>query len=651
MNIYLFLFLLIFFIPPSLKAQICNGSSGDPIINVTFGTAHLPLSKTTTSLNYVGGCPFDTGSYTIQNLIFGCGENKDAKSWHMLAGDHTKDQNGQYMLVNGSWVLGVDHAPAIIHRDTAIGLCANTSYQYAAWLANVMSNLACEGKPLLPDITFTISSLTGTTLATVKTGGLPVKDARVWQQYGLLFKTPLNLDAVVLTLSIDAQQGCGNAFVVDDITFSMCGPAVTATIDGSSEPAKVCADYTNSFMLNGTYATGFNDPSVQWQNSIDSGKTWKDIPGATTLSYAIPRRDIGTIVYRLAVAERQNIKALHCRVVSNTIYTEVHPVPPHRAPQNIIGCISKDLQLPNTDPSALKIEWTGPNGYLSTNEKSIVPGIKNSDTGIYRLKQSFYFGCTSIDTFRLKVFPSTTISTQPLYSICEGTTIHLSASGTGTFKWTPSIGLSGDNIPDPVVTPHDSIMYKVVVTNTFGCKDSADVTINLYRNPVANAGPDKNIVAGDTVLLNASIKGTATTGFWSPATFITDQQMVATKVFPPVNTKYTLSATSAVGCGTSTSSVVVNVYKDIYIPSAFTPNGDGINDRFKIFAADGYKLIKFLVYNRLGQVVFTAKETSDGWDGKMNNQQQAMGTYVYYLEIDTPRNKKIIKKGTIILVR
>ncbi|MDQ6813745.1 MAG: hypothetical protein M3040_08415, partial [Bacteroidota bacterium] len=322
MKIYLFQFLLILVISTSVKAQLCNGGTGDPIVNVTFGTRQAPIPKEKTSLSFVGGCPFDTNSYTIRNLIFGCGETPDAHSWHMLAGDHTGDANGQYMLVNGSWALGVTHPPVIIHADTATGLCSNTTYQYSAWLANVMSNLACGGKPLLPDITFTVSSLSGKVLATSNSGALPVRDGRVWQKNGLTFTTPPAINAVVLTLSIRPERGCGNAFVVDDITLSMCGPAVQATIDGKTEPANVCADYSNPFILNGTYSSGFSDPVVQWQNSLDSGKTWIDMPGITSLSYAVPRRGTGTILYRMAVAERQNIGSLHCRVVSNAIYTE-----------------------------------------------------------------------------------------------------------------------------------------------------------------------------------------------------------------------------------------------------------------------------------------------------------------------------------------
>lgn len=651
MKAFLLLSFSIFCLFCFCQAQLCNGSSGDPFINETFGTTHTPLSTSKTTLNYVGGCPFDTGSYTIQNLIFGCGEDPGAKSWHLLAGDHTGGENGQYMLVNASWALGTSHAPAIIYKETATNLCSNTKYQFSAWLANVMSNLACGGKPLLPNIIFTVSSPSGATLATANTGELPVLDGKVFQQYGLSFTTPANVDAVVLTLSIDPQRGCGNAFAVDDITFSMCGPSVTATIDGKTDPANVCADYTDPFILNGTFAPGFNDPVVQWQNSLDSGKSWIDMPGVTRLSYKIPRRAIGTILYRMAVAERPNINSLHCRIVSNPIYTEVHPVPEHHAPQSVIGCLSKDLHLPETDPSALNVEWTGPNSYSSTDPKSIVSDIKYTDTGIYKLKQSFYFGCTSIDTFNLNVFPSTTISTQNLYSICEGNSVNLSASGTGTFKWSPATWLSDDGISNPVASPHDSIVYKVMVTNTFGCKDSAEVTMNVFRNPVAYAGPNKTIVIGDTVLLEGSVKGTAIISLWSPATFINDSKAITPKVFPPENTKYTLTATSTVGCGSSTSTALVEVYKDIYIPTAFTPNGDGINDRLRIFAADGYKLDKFLIYNRLGQLVFKANNTSDGWDGNVNNQQQSADTYVYYLEIENTRQKKIVKKGTITLIR
>lgn len=626
------------------QAQLCNGSLGDPIVNITFGTAHIILPKTVTTYDYVRGCPLK-GQYTIQNLIFGCGETPSAHSWHLLAGDHTRDLNGQFMLVNA------ESTPGIIHLDTA-EVCGNTNYQYAAWIANVMEkNLACGGHPILPNVTFTVSTLSGQLLATSNSGDLPLEDSKVWKQFGLTFTTPPNVSTVILSLSTNPKTGCGSAFAVDDITFSICGPSVSATIDGSKDPANVCADYTNPFILKGSYSAGFNAPAVQWQNSLDTGKTWIDITGETTLSYHVPHRTTGVILYRIAVAESPNINSLHCRVVSNSIYTEIHPVPLHQAPENILGCKDKNLVLPQADPSALEVEWTGPNGYYSTDPKSIVPAINYADTGIYRLKQTFYFGCISIDTFNLQVFPSTTISTQTFYSICEGNTIKLSATGQGTFKWTPPDGLSNDSIANPVVSPADSIIYKVVLTNSFGCKDSADVIINVFKNPYVNAGPDKEIMTGDSIMLNGTATGTKINYFWSPSDYISNSNILNPISFPPQDKQYTLTAISNVGCGMATSRVNIIVFKDIFIPNAFTPNDDGINDNFKIIAADSYKVLKLLVYNRWGELVFQETNIHHGWDGKFKGIPQPAGTYIYYFEMESPAHKILSRKGAVLLLR
>ncbi len=639
----LLLFLLLFTVNVT-KAQLCNGGLSDPIVNITFGNTPAMLTGFTTTYQYVRGCPAK-GEYTLSNLIFGCGETPAAHSWYMLAGDHTGNQNGQFMLVNA------ESRPGIINQDTATGLCGNTVYQYSAWIANVMQKFACGGNPVLPNITFTVSTLSGQVLQTYNTGDLPVEDVRTWKQLGLSFTTPANVSDVILSLSTDPVYGCGSAFVVDDITLSMCGPKVTVTLDGLVQDGNVCADYTNPFILGGTYDAGFNDPVFQWQQSVDTGTTWSDIAGAATLAYKIPHRLTGVVIYRLAMAERPNINSLHCRIVSNKIYTEIHPVPNHNAPQNVLGCKDKDLQLPQSDPSALSINWSGPHGYNSTTPKSTVPDIQFADTGIYVLRQGFYFGCTSTDTFNVNVFPSTTISTPTLYTVCEGKTINFSASGQGTFKWEPSVGLSNDAIPNPILTPHDSLVYRVTVTNSFGCKDSADVTINVLRNPVANAGPDQEIIVGDTLTLSGSVSGTSIHYSWDPSLYISNTQILNPTISPPQSIQYTLTAVSDVGCGVNSSTVSIKVFKDIYIPGAFTPNGDGVNDIFHIIAPQTYQVKQFSIHSRWGQVLFKTKDPGIGWDGNFRNEPQPNGAYVYFIEIDSPLGKKYVRKGVLFLLR
>jgi gliding motility-associated-like protein len=622
------------------EAQLCNGNLGDAIVNITFGTQHASIPLTATTFEYTPSCP-SKGQYNINNLIFGCGNH----TWMTIAGDHTGDVNGNYMLVN------TESTPGTVHVDTATGLCGNTTYQYTAWICNVMQKFSCNGNAVLPNLTFTVKTISGVVLATYNTDDIPILNEKVWKQYGLSFQAPANVSSVILSITTNPKPGCGSAFAIDDITFRPCGPSVIATIDGKTEPANVCADYTNPFILNASYSPGFTNPVVQWQSSLDTGKTWKDIPTATSTTYAIPHRSLGVVLYRMAVAEQANINSIDCRILSNAIYTSVNPLAPHHTPQNIIGCLGKNLILPETDPKALNILWTGRNGYSSTLEKSIVANVSYADTGLYILEQDFYFSCVSLDSFYLKVYPSTTISTQAVYSICEGNKINLSASGDGSFDWEPSAGLSNNHIANPIASPHDTTQYKVVLTNSFGCKDSALVTVNVFRNPEVSAGIDKTIIKGDTIELNGYVKGTAINFYWSPGTFMDNSQILHPKVFPPQNIQYTLTAVSTVGCGVANASIMIKVYNDIYIPTGFTPNGDGKNDYFKVTAADGYKLIKFQVYNRWGLVVYDVRDLNTGWDGTYKNLSQPADTYVYFLEIESSKGKKIIKSGTITLVR
>src|SRR5206468_4199490 len=100
-------------------------------------------------------------------------------------------------------------------------------------------------------------------------------------------------------------------------------------------------------------------------------------------------------------------------------------------------------------------------------------------------------------------------------------------------------------------------------------------------------------------------------------------------VSPPSDMQYTLIAQSTLGCGTASSSVHVKVYNDVFIPNSFSPNNDGVNDVFRIVAADGYRLVRFQIYNRWGQVIYSADDISKGWDGNFRGLPQPQDTYVY----------------------
>ena len=646
MKIALLLLSLFFSAPFESRAQLCSGSPGDPIINVTFGTSRNPLPSGTTDFDYSRSCP-GKGQYTLANLIFGCGEDK---TWLMMAGDHTRDVNGNYMLVNAQSGDGVS-TPAVVRRDTARNLCSNVQYVYSAWVTNTLQTISCGRNAVPASLSLKATTLSGVLLDSIYTGVIPIEDEKTWKEYGFSFTLPPGETAVVLTVSTIRKFGCGQGFAIDDITLRPCGAAITATLNGSAGPIDVCENFANDFVLKGAYGAGFTNPQVQWQNSLDTGRTWNDLPAATAVDYTVPQKGPGIVLYRMVAAEGANIRSPQCRFVSNVIYTNVHPLRPHQAPQNLLGCLGKDLLLPAKDPFADSNLWTGPNGFSSTQDKPVIPQISDRDVGLYQRKQDFGFGCTDVDSFYVKVYPSTTIMVPPEYSVCEGKSVTLSASGDGTFLWQPATGLSNAQVANPVASPRDSTQYKVTVTNSYGCKDSALVNVYVYRNPEVSAGSNKTIVRGDTVALDGAIKGTAVQYSWSPSFFISDNSVLSPKVFPPVDAQYVLTAESTVGCGKVESAVTVKVYNDIYVPDGFSPNNDGRNDAFKVIAADGYKVQRFLVYNRWGQVVYSAQDFRKGWDGRFKNLPQPQDTYVYFLQIRSAKGEVITRKGTVTLVR
>lgn len=646
MKIALLLIAFLFCLPPGSDAQICSGSLGDPIINITFGKNRGQLPPRSTEFEPGQGCP-KKGQYALANLLFGCGEDR---TWLMLAGDHTLDGNGNYMLVNAQSSDGIT-APTVVYRDTARGLCTNVRYVFSAWVTNALQPITCGGSAVPASLYFKVFTLSGVLVDSIYTGNIPIIDEKKWIQFGLSFTVPANESDVVLVVSTNKKAGCGQAFAIDDITLRPCGPSVSATVNGSADPLTVCADYNKDFVLKGAYATGFVNPAVQWQSSVDTGRSWTDIPAAVSVDYTVAQKSSGVVLYRMVAAEAGNIHSPQCRFVSNVLTTTVRPLPPHNKPQNLLGCLGKDLFLPAKDPFADALVWSGPNGYSSTQEKAVVPQIAYRDTGLYRRMQDFRFGCTDVDSFYVNVFPSTTIMVPAEYAICEGQRVTLTASGDGRFLWEPATGLSNPQASNPVASPRDSTQYKVVLTNSYGCKDSALVSVNVYRNPEVHVGGDKTIVRGDSVLLQGDVKGTAVRYLWTPPLYMDNNAVFTPLVFPPVDTRYTLTAESTVGCGRAEGSVMVSVFNDIYVVNSFTPNNDGKNDRFRVVAADGYQLLKFQVFNRWGQLLYSARDLSGGWDGKANGNPQPEGSYVYFLQIKSSAGRIITKKGTVTLIR
>jgi gliding motility-associated-like protein len=368
------------------QAQLCNGSLGDPVVNITFGSGGGTIFTPPNSYTYTSSsCPND-GYYTITNFTSNCFGN----TWHTVTTDHTG--NGSFMLVNASF------NPGDFFVTTVTDLCPNTTYEFAAWIMNVLSRSGIQ-----PNITFSIETPDSIVLKRFNTGDINSTSQPQWKQYGFFFTTPPDNAKIVLRITNNAPGGLGNDLALDDITFRPCGPMITAGIQGNSDTVDICEGNTNTYILNAAVSSGYISPVYQWQLSIDKGISWKDIPGATSISYQRqPSASAGNFWYRLAVVEANAVALTSCRVASNIVQINVHAKPLVNAgPNRIVITGSSAILSGKAEGENISYSWS-PDRYIN-DINELDPTVSPVADIVYTLSAISSYGCTSADNVLVKV--------------------------------------------------------------------------------------------------------------------------------------------------------------------------------------------------------------------------------------------------------
>jgi len=643
-SVRLFLFTICILFTLQGLAQTCTGSLGDPIINQDFGAGAnpgLPLGSQFTNYNYVNtDCPND-GNYTIANSTNSC----FGSTWYTLTQDHTGNPNGYMMIVNASNEPGIFY----VQKAEAGKLCPNTTYEFAAWIMNIIRPSACGGNSIQPNITFSIETTDGTILKTYNTGNIPPSAAPTWTHYGTFFTTPSNLTDVIVKMINNAPGGCGNDLVLDDITFRACGPIIQSgfsSTTGSSDK-EICQGSNARYTLKAN-VVGNNNPSYQWQSNY-YGNGWVDIDGKTADSLdigfvnAIP----GSYQYRVGVANGSGITSVQCRVYSAVLTVTVDPLPVVPAMANQTVCDGDILTL--TASGGASYIWSGPNLPPTAQNPLIINNTTPSNAGTYTVQVTSDKGCAAppVQTV-VNVVPRVTAGISGDTSLCAGGSAMLLASGGLYYKWSPSTGLNHDDISNPVASPLQTTKYSVSISNG-GCADSTkSVTVTVNQNPRANAGSDKVIFEGQSVKLKGTITGDNISSFyWTPATGLDNPGLLTPVASPTDNTTYTLHVISQT-CGADSANVFVRVYKKIIVPNTFSPNNDGINDNWNITALVTYPESTISVFDRNGQLVYQSIGYSTPWNGTFNGSVLSNGTYYYIIDL---KNNTPKISGWVLLVR
>lgn len=379
------------------QSQLCTGSFGDPIVNITFGSGPTAsaLDAGVTSYSFVStDCPID-GSYTILSATSNC-----FGSWHTITADHTGDPQGRFMLANAS------NDPGDFYVQNVTGLCTNTTFEFAAWVMNMVR----FPNQIQPNLTFTVEKKDGTVLGIFQSGNIGISTSPQWKKVGFNFKTPPGVSDVILRIRNNAPGGIGNDIALDDISFRACGPSLINALEGNADTVHLCEDETKAFQLKASVPPFFVNPLYQWQTSTDKGATWNDIAGASTLQLTVEPQNVGTYWYRLFAAEAENFNSRSCRVVSNVTAINIHANPVVSAGPDRVVIKGESVKLQGIVHGENAIYSWSPLDHME-NTGSLTPTVSPMRNTTYSLSAISTAGCSGRDDVSIKVIESIYIPT------------------------------------------------------------------------------------------------------------------------------------------------------------------------------------------------------------------------------------------------
>ena len=228
-------------------------------------------------------------------------------------------------------------------------------------------------------------------------------------------------------------------------------------------------------------------------------------------------------------------------------------------------------------------------------------------------------------------------------------------SGTGTWSTlgTGSFG-SSENSLDATYTPSNadiaagSVKLVLLANAADACYFPTDTMIvKFIPPPTLNAGGTRYVLAGHTITLTPTVSDNNVTYKWSPAVDINDVTLKNPTITGNVDRTYTLTVTDSRGC-TSTDQTLIKVSPKLNIPNVFTPNGDGINDKWNIDGLVAFESAAVDIFDRYGQKVFHETGYAQAWDGTLNGKMLPTGTYYYV--INTNMNNLILS-GPVTIIR
>ena len=417
-----------------------------------------------------------------------------------------------------------------------------------------------------------------------------------------------------------------------------------------SYPPVICEKQTPVNFIDNSTAQDYSSTIVGWWWSMDGNITLSKNPPAFVPSQP------GTIAIRQVVYTSEG-----CRSDTNSLLLPVHYRPGADFSYGSLMCENEIIQMkdlskmPVSSSSEFILKW---NWKLDNNIFSPSPNpATNLTAGTHEvgLMTETNFGCKSDELKKsFEIFPKPLVKVE-INDSCVNRLIQYRATdiSNNTAEWYWDFGNGWQ--PDAAsltrtYSTKGARPFTILAKTDKGCKDTVIRPFAIYDN-IAFAGKDTIVAKNEPVQLDAH--GYSGSFYkWTPSTGLNDATIGNPIATLDRDQTYNLDVWTKEGCD-SHSKIFIKRYAgpELYIPTAFSPNGDRKNDVLKVFPVGISAFHYFAVYNRYGQLVFRTTDYSKGWDGTFGGTLQDAGTFVVVAEAIDYKGKLLTAKGTVILLR
>ncbi len=456
-----------------------------------------------------------------------------------------------------------------------------------------------------------------------------------WPVFGGELTPDSNWNLVIRATSTHTFERIVNNHACVDTQFVEIPVAELVTIMTSANPNVICPGET--VQLNATVTPQQN---LEWEEAPTLSCTQCPNPTVSPLvtsSYSVSAPDADC-------------------PVNATVTVVVQPAPVLGLVPNPTICPGGSIQLNVAPPQpGVSYSWTSnPTGFVSSQAG---PTVSPAQTTTYQVIADGLI-CDSQGQVTVTV-ASATVDAGPTQELCIGESATLTATQTGTpgqITWTPG-NLPGASVQ---VTPTDTTVYTATLAYGPNCIATDQVQVNVVDGVVlsqieTDPSAQDSICAGTPLILKVTVNPATAELLWSengtPLAGLTSDSI---NIIPRVTegaATYTVIATNAQGCSANRT-VTFNLRRCLVIPNAFTPGNDDTNDSFGVvLAGDNIEIVDFRVYNRWGQKVFEATNTTKRWDGNFDGNEAPSDVYVYYIKVRYPDGTEDAFHGDVTLLR